>query len=128
MFEQSGGHPAIIVVDDERDVLLILHRLLRDLVESCDIITASNGVEALSQLDQRRVALVITDYNMTGMNGLQLAAQVKARAPDTGVVLITAFASPDLQKRASKNSVDYYLPKPFALGTLEEIVQTMIAN
>jgi len=120
-------HPAIIVVDDENDVLMILHRLLRDFTARHDIITASSAAEALAQLEQRRVAMVITDYNMAGMNGLQLAERIKARAPGTQVVLITAYGSPELERRATRQRVDYYLPKPFSLDALEQIVQTIIA-
>jgi CheY-like chemotaxis protein len=127
MFDQPGRHPAVLVVDDERVILTILHRVLRDLTQECDIITTTNGAEALAQLERRPVRLVITDYNMAGMNGLQLTAAIKERAPETCVVLITAFASPELHKSARMHQVDHFLPKPFALDTLRNIIRATLA-
>jgi len=126
MIEQIETHPTIVVVDDERGVVAVLRRLLSDFGNNYDVITASSAAEALAHIEGRNVALVITDYNMAGMDGLQLAEAIKQRTPSTGVVLITAYASPDLERRA-KARVDYFLTKPFALDALEQIVDKVIA-
>lgn len=81
MSDFSGRNPAIILVEDEPDILIILHRLMRDLTGGYDIITVNSGADALAQIALRRVPLVITDYNMPGMNGLQLAAAIKETSP-----------------------------------------------
>ena len=77
----------------------------------------------MAQIALRPVPLVITDYNMPGMNGLQLTDAIKETSPDTRVVLITAYATPELEKRAREHRVDHYLPKPFPLDRLEQIVR-----
>ncbi|MEF3273414.1 MAG: response regulator [Chloroflexus sp.] len=123
MSDLSGRNPAIILVEDEPDILIILHRLMRDLTGGYDIITVNSGADALAQIALRRVPLVITDYNMPGMNGLQLAAAVKETSPNTIVVMITAYATPELERRAREQRIDYYLPKPFPLDRLEQIVR-----
>lgn len=127
MPNSSHQPPAIIIVDDEQDVLAILQRLLRQFVSDHEILVASNATQALSQMDQRRVDLVITDYSMNGMNGLQLADEIKLRAPLTNVVMITAFGTPLLAQIATRERVDYVLNKPFSLDSLEHVVHTMIA-
>lgn len=126
MSDFSGRNPAIILVEDEPDILIILHRLMRDLTGGYDIITVNSGADALAQIALRRVPLVITDYNMPGMNGLQLAASIKETSPDTSVVMITAYATPELEKRAREQRIDYYLPKPFPLDRLEQIVRDVL--
>src|SRR5262245_5292805 len=126
MPDQSVRNPAIVLVEDEPDILIILHRLMRDLTGGYDIVTVNGGAEALAQIALRPVPLVITDYNMPGMNGLQLTAAIKETAPDTRVVLITAYATPELEKRAREHRVDYYLPKPFPLDRLEQIVRDVL--
>ncbi|HEU5014848.1 MAG TPA: response regulator [Roseiflexaceae bacterium] len=126
MSDQFARNPAIILVEDEPDILIILHRLMRDLTGGYDIVTVNSGAEALAQIALRPVPLVITDYNMPGMNGLQLTASVKESSPDTRVVLITAYATPELEKRAREQRVDYYLPKPFPLDRLEQIVRDVL--
>ena len=123
----SGRNPAIVLVEDEPDILIILHRLMRDLTGGYDIVTVNNGTEALAQIALRPVPLVITDYNMPGMNGLQLTIAIKDMTADTKVVMITAFATPDLERRAREGKVDYYLPKPFPLERLEQIVRDVLS-
>lgn len=126
MSDQPVRNPAIVLVEDEPDILIILHRLMRDLTGGYDIMTVNGGAEALAQIALRSVPLVITDYNMPGMNGLQLTAAIKETSPDTRVVLITAYATPELERRAREFHVDYYLPKPFPLDRLEQIVRDVL--
>jgi len=128
MSDFSGRNPAIILVEDEPDILIILHRLMRDLTGGYDIITVNSGADALAQIALRKVPLVITDYNMPGMNGLQLAAAIKETAPDTCVVMITAYATPELERRAREQRIDYYLSKPFPLDRLEQIVRDVLRS
>ncbi|WP_298821278.1 response regulator [Chloroflexus sp.] len=128
MSDFSGRNPAIILVEDEPDILIILHRLMRDLTGGYDIITVNSGADALAQIALRRVPLVITDYNMPGMNGLQLAAAIKETSPDTSIVMITAYATPELERRAREQRIDYYLPKPFPLDRLEQIVRDTLSK
>jgi two-component system response regulator (stage 0 sporulation protein F) len=73
--------PAIVVVDDEPDVLTILHRLLRDLAHDHALVAVSTGQAALELLAFCPVSLLITDYNMLGMDGLQLITAAKKTSP-----------------------------------------------
>lgn len=120
--------PAIIIVEDEPDILIIFHRLLRDMLnpETCDIIPKVSGAEALAEVTLRRVPLVITDYKMPGMDGLQLNKAIKESSPDTKVLMITAYATPELEQKARKQGVDYYLPKPHPLDRLEDILREVL--
>ena len=120
--------PAIILVEDESDMLIILGRLLRNLTAHYDILPVSTGSAALAQIAMRPVSLVITDYNMPGMNGIELAARIKATAPIITVILISAEATPELAHRAHATGVDYYLAKPFPLDYLEAIVRSVLST
>jgi len=119
---------AIVLVEDEADILLILKRLVASIGTSCDIIAVSTGAAALAQVVLRRVPLVITDYNMVTMNGLQLTTAIKETSPATKVMLITAYATPELEKRAVEHNVDYWVPKPFSMDRVEEIVREVFAT
>jgi two-component system response regulator (stage 0 sporulation protein F) len=118
--------PAIIVVDDEPDVLTILHRLIRDLAHNHALVAVSTGAAALDLLAIYPVALLVTDYNMFGMNGLQLIETVKHTSPQTRTVLLTAYDSPELRRRVHTAPVDVYLAKPFSLERLEQIVRETV--
>src|SRR4051812_31703753 len=126
MPDQAGRNPAIILVEDEPDILIILHRLMRDLTKGYDILTVNGGAEALRQLALRPVPLLITDYNMPEMNGVDLARAVKEVSPDTAVLLISAYGTPELERRVHEAGIDYYLTKPFPLDRLEQIVHTTL--
>jgi two-component system, response regulator, stage 0 sporulation protein F len=119
--------PAIVLVDDEPDVQIILHRLLIAIADGYDLITVGTGAAALEALERRFAPLLITDYNMPGMTGLELAQAVKAASPTTVIVLITAYGTPDLALRSRAAGVDYYLPKPFPFDKLEMIVRNALA-
>jgi two-component system, response regulator, stage 0 sporulation protein F len=118
--------PLILIVDDELDVILILHRLLRDLAPECDIITSTDPLEALDRIRGRTVSLLITDVSMPVMNGVDLAAQIKERRPETQILLITACPNGQVQQRALDQGIEYFLSKPFAFADLERIVGTAL--
>jgi two-component system, response regulator, stage 0 sporulation protein F len=120
--------PAVLVVDDDPTVVILLHRVLRDLDIGHDIITTSDSCDVLAHLGDRPVPLVIADYSMPGMDGLQLTAAIKAHNSNTRVALITAYATPALAQQASAHYVDYYLPKPFALEAFEQMVQSALQS
>jgi two-component system, response regulator, stage 0 sporulation protein F len=126
MDESHSSRPAIVVVEDQLDLLGILSRLLRDFADTYDIVMASEPTAALEQIRRRDVPLVITDYNMPGMTGLQLIMSIKASAPQTHIILLTAYASPLLEQRAFAAGADDFLTKPFSIDRLEQMVRAVL--
>lgn len=118
----------IILVEDEPDILRLLQRLLRPLIGDYTVVSASDGKTALQHMHNYDVLLLITDYNMPEMNGLQLTTQVKQHSPSTKVALITAYHTPELQRLARLHGVDYYLPKPFSIDELETLLLRVLQS
>jgi two-component system, response regulator, stage 0 sporulation protein F len=118
--------PAVLVVDDHPGVLAMLHRVLREFVVTYEIVPFEDGETALAHLTERTVPLVFTDYHMPMMTGLELTSALKAVAPDTRVVMITAYDTAELRRRARATGVDYFLPKPFSFDELEAIVHAVL--
>jgi YesN/AraC family two-component response regulator len=114
---------AVVVVDDEPDVLAILHRLMRDLAFPYDIVAAANGQTALDQIELYAVPLLITDFSMPRMNGVELIEAVRVLSPSTRVALISAYPTAELERQARDAHVDYYLPKPFHFSQIQQMVQ-----
>src|SRR5262245_66123901 len=114
--------PAIVLADDEPDVRRILCRLLAFVVEGYDLVAVGTGDDALAAVAARSVPLLITDYNMPGMNGVELTQRVKATSSTTTVVLITAYASAELERRSKAAGADYFVSKPFSFDQLGAIV------
>ena len=113
----SGAHlveaPYCLVVDDEARLRQILMHLMRGDGFRC--LEASNGAEALEQLEQHRVTLVLSDLRMPRMDGMELLRQVRARYPDTAVVMITAVADVEVAVSCLAIGAMDYLIKPFHL-------------
>jgi two-component system response regulator (stage 0 sporulation protein F) len=121
------ANPAILLVDDEPAILHLLRLIIKSLATSHTILTCADGNVALEQAMQQPTPLVITDYNLPGMNGLQLTAALKAHAPTTRVVLLSGYISADLERRARDRGVDYVVRKPFQVDSLIQIVRAALA-
>jgi two-component system, response regulator, stage 0 sporulation protein F len=122
-----AANPAIMLVDDEPDILRLLKMIITSLATGYTILTCADGDMALEHARQQPTPLIITDYNLPGMNGLQLTAALKAHAPATRIVLISGNISPDLERRARDRAVDYLVRKPFQVDSLIEIIQAALA-
>ncbi|GAB4434677.1 MAG: response regulator [Chloroflexi bacterium OHK40] len=117
---------AILLVEDESGIMGLLRRLMRDLARAYEIVPCTNGRIALDELGRRQVAMVITDYRMPELDGLELTRHVKAARPHLPVLMISAYAYPDLQRRAMEAGVDRFIGKPFTLELLEETIQQLL--
>jgi CheY-like chemotaxis protein len=120
--------PVILLVDDDPEALIILRRLLLSFARHYEIVDVENGVEALALTAVRPVALVITDYFMPGMNGVQLTGAIKAASPATRVAIVTAYDVQDVAQRAKAVAADYVLPKPFMLAQLKQMIDESIPS
>ena len=110
----------ILVVDDEPLVCDAVKMMLE--FDGHEVQTAPGGKEALAALEKSKFDLVITDFEMPGMKGDELAAAIKVRDPGQPVVLITAYAE---MLEASGNpltGVDSLISKPFLLENLREAI------
>ena len=80
----------ILIVDDDPDLLRLLADSIGLCCAECEVVRASDGRAALEQLEGQPFDLILTDYQMPGMNGLELASTVHQTSPGTPIVLVTA--------------------------------------
>ena len=118
--------PTILLVDDDPEALILLHRLLHSFAHHCEIVAVESGLAALALAAKGPVALVITDYHMPGMNGVQLTSAIKAASPTTRVAIITAYDVHDVARRAKAVAADYVLAKPYMLAQLKQMIAESI--
>jgi response regulator RpfG family c-di-GMP phosphodiesterase len=102
-----------LVVDDEPRLRQVLVHLMQNDGFRC--FEASNGVEAIEMLERHPVTLVMSDMRMPRMEGIELLKRVRARWPDTAVVMITAVADVDVAVSCLGLGAMDYLSKPFHL-------------
>ena len=112
---------SILIVDDEANQRLMVEQALRALAFDWLIDTAGSGQEALTSIGCHLPDLIITDYNMPLMNGLELITQVRQRQISARIILITAYSSPELYDAAQRLSIDHYLTKPVPLTLLRRL-------
>ncbi|QSQ25202.1 hybrid histidine protein kinase/response regulator SinK [Pyxidicoccus parkwayensis] len=106
----SVRRPRLLVVDDET----IIRMVFRDLMgKECEVIEAASGEEALDLLRQAPVDLIVTDKNLPGLSGLELAQQARRLYSNSRVILMTGYPSLVTTQQALELGVVDYLLKPF---------------
>jgi putative two-component system response regulator len=103
----------VMVVDDDPTVCAVLAQFLN--AHGVDYVTASNGAEALDMFDMYRPRLIISDWEMPSMDGLELCRRIRSRAGGGHVhfILLTIHAEEDELCKAFDVGVDDFLAKPF---------------
>ncbi|MFC0677056.1 chemotaxis response regulator CheY [Lysobacter korlensis] len=111
----------ILIVDDFSTMRRIVKNLLSDLGFS-NTAEADDGTTALEELKRAKYDLIITDWNMPGMTGMELLKHVRADAAlsKTPVLMVTAEAKREQIIEAAQAGVNGYVIKPFTAGTLSE--------
>lgn len=112
----------VLIVDDEKSFLLSLQDGLRIHADKFFIVTAENGREAVTLLQESSFDLLITDLEMPEMNGFELLAWVSRKVPQLPVIVMTAFGTPEIESRLAEFEALQYLEKPLDLNTLEKAI------
>ncbi len=115
----DGG--SVLVVDDDRPHLRALARALAPVAERH---IATSGAEALRILAGGAVGLVVSDYRMPEMNGVDLMREVRSRHPDIVLVLLTGYADVAVLSEAiNEVGIYHYVEKPWRVADLQQIVR-----
>lgn len=110
----------VLIVDDEPALLSAAWGMLG---ETYSLFTATNAEAALQILERERIGVIVSDYQMPGMNGLALLIEVKRRFPRVVRVLMTAYADMDLVVRAlNEGEIQRFIAKPCRAGIFTRIL------
>lgn len=116
----------IFIIDDEREIADLLADLVRSL--GCSAQLFLRAEDALAQLSRQTPFLVLTDYRMRGMDGIEFTKELKKRAPGVPVVLITGCTDQEVLDRASRNGIDECFEKPFSHRQLRQSIQRYLKD
>lgn len=110
----------ILVVDDDRINLVLLKHLLEQ--EGLKVQCAECGEEAIRKMKEREFLLMITDLNMPGINGLELAREARIIAPNMPIIMSSGEMSPQIEHLAVEAGIAMVLAKPFLATEMLELV------
>src|SRR6267143_5465573 len=116
--------PVVLAVDDDQAALEWIAMVLK----KYEVLTTTNGAEALDIVRSRRVDCVLLDLRMPGIDGLQVLSQIKAFEPHLDVILATGVVQPQAISTAMKRGAFEYLVKPFAKEDLLDLVAEAVSR
>ncbi|BBB32960.1 two-component system, NtrC family, response regulator [Thermotomaculum hydrothermale] len=118
----------IVIVEDEATSRLAMEKALKK--KNYNVISFEDSIKALDYIKTNAsyIDLVITDFRMPGMNGLELIGEVTKLQFDISIILVTAFGSIESAVEAMKLGADDYLAKPIDMFELRKRVEKIINN
>lgn len=121
-----GGDESILIVDDEPSLVELEHSMLEELgYRTAYRYSGGDAVELVAS-NPDRFDLVITDYWMPGMNGIQLASQLLAIKPDMRIILCMGFSRKIDRKKAASAGIRECMMKPIVFNELAEKVRAVL--
>ena len=119
----------VLIVDDYKTMLRIIRNLLKQIGFN-NVDEASDGKAALERMQQRKYGLVISDWNMEPMTGLELLKEVRAdnSLRETPFIMITAESKTENVIAAKEAGVNNYIVKPFNAATLKTKLTSVLGD
>jgi CheY-like chemotaxis protein len=114
----------ILLVDDQRDILRLLHSTL-DMLKNAEvkIFESPSGEEALLESTRHKVDLLISDYKLPGMSGLELMHKVRVRHPEAKVILISGLTDRKVREEMLNAGALAVFDKPIPLADFLDVVE-----
>src|ERR1700686_5042278 len=116
----------IMVIDDEKIVGDMAKLSLEQ--DGYQVETFLNAEPALKRLQEEKFDIVVTDYKMKGIDGMEVLRTVKNLYPSTQVIMITAFANLDAAIEALRRDVHDFFPKPVKIKELKASIKRALAK
>ncbi|MBI4393485.1 MAG: response regulator [Euryarchaeota archaeon] len=111
--QARGGRLSILLVDDEPDILASLSALIQTWIDGAEVAIALSGEDALARARGRDFDVLLTDFRMPGMDGVELAERFTMVSPSTRRLLLSAFSeNQKVEKSKGEGKIDEALSKP----------------
>jgi CheY-like chemotaxis protein len=125
VFDRIKNMKILLVDDDEwiRDSLSLFFE-----AEGCNLLTFETAEEGLEAVRKQAYDIVISDYKLPGMDGLEFLRRVKEKQPNAFEILITAYANREICEEAKMVGVRDIIPKPFTSEDVETSLSRIIGK
>lgn len=119
----------LLLVDDSKAMRLIVRRTLREAgFDGAEITEKANGKEALEFLRDNKVDLVLSDWNMPEMTGIELLKSLNEEKIHVKFGFVTSEGSEDIRGEGSSHGALFLIVKPFAAETFRKVISPHIAG
>jgi CheY-like chemotaxis protein len=115
--------PRILLVDDQRDILKLLNSTLQTLHREMDILEAPSGEEAMLVASRTKVDLLIADYRLPGITGVELMHKIRVKYPDVRVILVTGMTDRRARDEILNAGAVAVFDKPISLTDFLDTVE-----
>jgi two-component system response regulator (stage 0 sporulation protein F) len=115
--------PSILLVDDQRDIVRLLHSTLQTLGHQLDIVDAPSGEEALLEASRRKFDLLVADYLLPGISGVELMRKMRLRNPDLKVIFISGMTQRKARNEMLSAGAVAMFDKPIPLADFLDVVE-----
>jgi two-component system chemotaxis response regulator CheY len=127
--DSRGGHMDILLVDDSRTMRMIIQRAIRQAgYRSITVGEAENGAQALEKLRGEKPLLILSDWNMPEMSGIDFLKQVRAAQNDVPFGFITSETSPGIKEIAMDSGATFLISKPFSPEDVQEALTPILGR
>jgi len=113
-----------MVIDDQPGIRRLIFEVLNQ--AGFNVTLATNGNEALEKVTAEELRLIILDMKMPGMNGVEFLKELRSRAGNLPVIVITAYSELNIVEEVRKLGVRYFLQKPFDIYQLYQLVHQIL--
>jgi DNA-binding NarL/FixJ family response regulator len=113
----------ILIVEDQREVSRLLRSALETLESELDVIEIPSGEEAILHSTNNRVDLLVSDYRLPGMTGIELMHKVHINHPRAKVILVTGQTDPRIRREVAEAGADAFFIKPVPMADFLDAVE-----
>lgn len=125
--ERPARPKTVLLVDDEEDILASIQQYFSQVLPSVRLLLARSGGEGVRMLQGETVDLIITDYRMRDMDGLEFLGVAETFAPGVARVMITAYPDPQLAVEARvQRGVALMVTKPFDIDSFGRSIAALL--
>ena len=118
----------ILIVDDSKAMRMIVRRSLTQAgFTAIEVVEATNGAEALQVIEQQSPDIVLSDWNMPEMKGIDLLKTLRSKGRKVPLGFITSESSPEIHQQAVDSGASFVIVKPFTAAAIELALKPLMA-
>lgn len=118
----------ILVVEDDIHIARLIGLTMPSLGTPYRFTNVMSAAEALDLWKRKSFDLLLTDYNIPGMNGIDLVRTLREQKSEVPIIMTTAFATPEVERKALQAGVTSFFAKPFAIDDLIEHIRLLLSD